>query len=416
MKAKLMILVCMITVNILHAQTDTTRSSNDTTNAIAQQTVVDSSLLNRIDALEKQMDNKKSGEEHFMIVGLATFGFVNNKTTNTFNGVKQVTRTNSLADADHYEFSPMFLWRHGKKFLMEFEPSYTGGQLGVNWADVSYFAAPGVILRAGYFVLPFGFYGKHLAAGWITKLATDPFGITGLPPTDFGVEMEGGIQAGNMKWNYDVSLTNGMQLLGDGTLQGAGVTDNNKNKTLTARIGWLPFSNSSVELGVSGLTGKVGDAGSNFANVKTDMYAFDLNMVENIKPFQLNIKGQYNIINIGRADYINPSDSSTYSFTNHTTAGFIQGSLRPSFSTNNVFKNFELAGRYGNFKTPTNSISGEKQKGWALGLDYWLTWRTVVKFTYEAIKTTNNSAINTNLPLGSVNQSNSMYLQFAIQL
>ena len=146
------------------------------------------------------------------------------------------------------------------------------------------------------------------------------------------------------------------------------------------------------------------------------MYAIDLNMVENIKPFQLNIKGQYNFVNIGRADYINPSDSSTYSFTNHTTSGFIQGSLRPSFSTNNVFKNFELAGRYGNFKTPTNSISGEKQKGWALGLDYWLTWRTVVKFTYEAIKTTNNSTINTKVPLGSVNQSNSMYLQFAIQL
>ena len=262
-----------------------------------------------------------------------------------------------------------------------------------------------------------GFIPKHLAAGWITKLASDPFGVADLPPTsDYGVEVEGGIQAGTMKWNYDVSLTNGMQLLGDGTIQNPGISDNNKNKTLTGRIGWLPFANSSLELGVSALTGKVGDAGSDFENVKADMYAFDLNMVENIKPFQLNIKGQYNIVNIGRANYINPTDSSTYSFTNHTTTGFIQASLRPSFSTDNVFKNFELAARYGNFTTPRNSIFGAKQNGWAVGLDYWLTWRTVVKFTYESIKTTNNSGINSDVPPGFVSQSNSMYLQFAIQL
>ncbi len=46
---------------------------------------------------------------------------------------------------------------------MEFEPSYSsGGGLGVNWADVSYFASPGLIIRAGYFVLPFGIYSKRL--------------------------------------------------------------------------------------------------------------------------------------------------------------------------------------------------------------------------------------------------------------
>ena len=388
-----------------------------TTNSIAQQTTLDSALLDRLDALEKQVSTSKSGEDHLMIVGLATMGFAANKTTNTFNGTRQVTKTNSFPDGDHYEFSPMLLWRHGNKFLMEFEPSFADDQLGVNWADVSYFAAPGVILRAGLLVIPFGFYPKHLAAGWITKLASDPFGVADLPPTtDYGVEMEGGIQAGTMKWNYDVSLTNGMQLLGDGTIQTPGITDNNKNKTLTGRIGWLPFSNSSLELGISGLTGKVGDAGSNFENVKANMYAFDLNMVENIKPFQLNIKGQYNIINIGRANYINPNDSTTYSFTNHTTTGFIQASLRPSFSANAIFKNFELAGRYGTFTTPTNSLSGTKQNGWAAGLDYWLSWRTVVKFTYEAIKTINNSSINKDVPPGFVSQSNSMYLQFAIQL
>src|SRR5665647_2019671 len=417
MKTTLLLLLSMITANILHAQTDSTKSSEATT-PVVQQVVVDSSLLDRVDALEKQVNNQKSGEDHFMVGGLATFGFVANKSTNTLNGVVQdVTKRNSMADIDHFEFSPMLFWRHGKKILVGFEPSFAGDQLGVNWADISYFVAPNVILRAGYLVIPFGFYPKHLAAGWITKLASDPFGVADAPPTtDYGVEVEGGLQAGTMKFNYDFSLTNGMQLLPDGHLQASGISDNNNNKTLTGRIGWLPFSNSSLELGVSGLTGKVGDIGSTFQNVTANMYAFDMNMVENISPFQLNIKGQYNIINVGQADYINPADNSTYSFTNHTTTGFIQASLRPSFSDNNVFKNFELAGRYGDFTTAKNAIWGAKQTGWAAGLDYWLTWRTVVKFTYEAIKTSNNSIQNPDVPQGLVNQSNSMYLQFAIQL
>src|SRR5665647_1284352 len=267
MKTTLLLLLSMITANILHAQTDSTKSSEATT-PVVQQVVVDSSLLDRVDALEKQVNNQKSGEDHFMVGGLATFGFVANKSTNTLNGVVQdVTKRNSMADIDHFEFSPMLFWRHGKKILVEFEP---------------YFVAPNVILRAGYLVIPFGFYPKHLAAGWITKLASDPFGVADAPPTtDYGVEVEGGLQAGTMKFNYDFSLTNGMQLLPDGQLQASGISDNNNNKTLTGRIGWLPFSNSSLELGVSGLTGKVSDIGSS-QSVAANMYAFDMNMVENI--------------------------------------------------------------------------------------------------------------------------------------
>ena len=216
MKIKLLLLLCIIATNTLYAQKDSTQP-NSGANTILQPTVVDSSLLDRIDALETQVHQQKPGEGHVMIVGLATVGFASNKTTNTFIGGKQVTKTNNFPDADHYEFSPMFLWRHGNKFLMEFEPSFAGDQLGVNWAEISYFATPGVILRAGLLVIPFGFYPKHLAAGWITKLASDPFGVADLPPTtDYGVEAEGGIQAGTMKWNYDISLTNGMQLLSDG--------------------------------------------------------------------------------------------------------------------------------------------------------------------------------------------------------
>ncbi|MGN6341209.1 MAG: hypothetical protein ACTHML_09620 [Ginsengibacter sp.] len=108
-------------------------------------TVVDSALLERINNLEKQISYTKPGDDHFMVVGLATFGFVTNKTTTSFAGVSQVSKTNSLADADHFEFSPMLLWRHGNKFLLEFEPSFSDDEVGVNWGAISYFATPGLI-------------------------------------------------------------------------------------------------------------------------------------------------------------------------------------------------------------------------------------------------------------------------------
>src|SRR5437868_10654937 len=91
--------------------------------ALAQKTTVDSALLDRISILEQQVADQKPGESHFMVAGLATFGYVSNKTTFLSPGGPGVSvKTNSFADADHYELSPMLIWRHSNNFLVEFEP------------------------------------------------------------------------------------------------------------------------------------------------------------------------------------------------------------------------------------------------------------------------------------------------------
>ena len=384
-------------------------------NVFAQQVVTDSALLDRISTLEQQVGDQKAGESHFMVAGLTTFGFVTHSTNTITNGIGQKVRTNSMADADNYEFSPMFLWRHDKNLLLEFEPSFTGGNIGVNWADVSYFAAPGLIIRAGYFVLPFGTYAKREAAGWIDKVAGDPVGIADLPPSsDFGVEVEGGLPMGNMKWSYDVAITNGMQLLPDGEIQGVGIVDNNKNKTVTARLALLPFSNSCLELGVSGMFGKVGDDGAPDQNASADMYALDLDFLKNISPFLVNVKAQYNAIHISNQQFINPMDSSSYSFKNQTNSGFAQISLRPTTGDSKFVKNLEFAFRYANFKTPSASAWAQNTSAYDLGLDYWLTWRTVLKFTYNINNTGNTAPVNLGGVLNTV-KTNSCYLQFSTE-
>jgi hypothetical protein len=378
--------------------------------------VVDSALMDRVTALEDQAAHIKPGDDHFMVVGLATFGFVSNKLVNTLNGTSTTFKTNSLADAQHFEFSPMLLWRHGSKFLLEFEPSFNNDGLSVNWGDISYFAAPGLIVRGGYFVIPFGLYNKRLAAGWINKLATDPIGLGSPNSTDYGLEVEGGLPLGNMKWNYDFAVTNGMKLLPDGELQSAGITDNNQDKTLSGRLGLLPFSNSSLEIGISGLSGSVGDALSRFQNTRANMFAFDLNFVKTVSPFLVNVKGQYTLINIDHQDYTNPNDTTqTYTFNDKTTTYFAQMSLRPTTSTNDILKNLEVAFRYANYSTPANSLWGQNSNQVGISLNYWLNWRTVLKLTHETI--TGNSTVNKLIgPDGGNTNSNSWFLQFSIQL
>jgi len=378
----------------------------------AQQMVVDSSLLDRINALEQRDSYRHESDDHFMVAGLATLGFASSKTTNTVGGTSTVNKSNSFPDADNFEVSPMLLWRHGKKFLVEFEPSFNADGLTVNWGDVSWFAAPGLIVRGGYLVLPYGTYSKREAAGWIDKLATDPMGIADMAPTDFGVEVEGGLPMGNMKMSYDVALSNGNQLLPDGTLSSGNFIDNNKNKTVTARFALLPFSNSSLELGVSGMFGKVGDEGSAWQSKSSQSYAFDLNYVHLFSPVLLNIKSQYNIQNIDKTDLINPADSTTYTFKNKTNGFFAQASLRPT-GANSFIKDLEIAGRYTQFNTPSGSTFGADQHSLSVGLDYWFSWRAVFKITYEAYKGKSTAFGDNNT--GNTT-TNSLFVHFAIQL
>lgn len=380
----------------------------------AQQTGVDSSVLQRLDALEQQVADHKPGESHLMIVGLATFGFVYTKTTVTPpGGPAQSQKTTSLGDGDRYEFSPMLLWRHGTKWLMEFEPSFDGNQLGVNWANISYFAAPGFIVHAGYFVLPFGIYNKRLAAGWIDKVAPDPVGID-LPGSDFGVGISGGLPLGSMKWSYDVSLTNGLQLQPDGELQGVGIVDNNLNKTVTGRLALLPFSNSCLEIGASGLYGGVA-AGAPYNNANATMYGADLNFVKTFSPFLVNVKSQYSRMLVNSQQYIKPTDTSQYSFDNKSTSFFAQASVRPTGAQNAFVKNLELAFRYVNFQTPEGSFWGQNYHEEDLGLDYWFSWRTVLKLTYAWTRGTNTSDQTSGFN-GGIIDTNNLYLQFSIQL
>ncbi|MEP6795921.1 MAG: hypothetical protein ABJB16_16455, partial [Saprospiraceae bacterium] len=175
-----------------------------------------------------------------------------------------------------------------------------------------------------------------------------------------------------------------------GQLHWEGITDNNLNKALGARIGFLPFANSSLEIGVTGQVSKVGDSPKTpdgpapNKDVKATYYGADLcynTDVEAIKG-SLIFRSQYSGRKVDKVDYA-LTDSTTFTFDNKVSAWFAQLSYRPTQIRNKFIKKLELAARYGQLDNPKGAKWGVDKSQFALTLDYWISWNAVVKLAYE---------------------------------
>lgn len=344
-----------------------------------------------IKELEKKVDAVTPGSTKFVLTGYATTGLTLTKDASTFEPTS---------------FSPIFLWKTSDKIFFEgeLEMEYEDGELniGIEYADISYKLAKNFTMRAGKFLLPYGIFTDRLHAAWINKLPSKPLGFDhgGVGPTDdVGFEILGGVQLGNSKASYAFYAVNGPSLMDGsedpmqaGMLNYENLSDNNKNKALGGRIGFLPFTNSSFEIGFSGQSSMPGNKETDYEKTKAFLYAGDLTYVKGIEQIKgtLDIKAQYNGANVGKANYIDAIDSTgttTYTFDNTSNAWFAQLAYRPTMVSNKIVKSFEIAARYSSIKTPEKSLWANERTQWTIGLNYWLSWRTVFKLAYGMDKT-----------------------------
>lgn len=376
MKTKLILIAFFITgINFLHAQ--------DSTQAQIQ------NLKDDIAAIKKPV------QTHFMLRGFTQFGFDASDENINFNMTS---------------FNPVLLWRQGDRFLFEaeLEMEYMANQFEINlgYANASYIVTKGLVIRAGKFLIPFGTFGEKYHPSWVNKFASQPLGIghDGIAPAgDIGIEIRGGFQLGSSKLNYSLYAVNGPRIK-DGTEEPeeAGMllfkneTENNNNKAIGTRIGILPLSNSSLELGFSAYYAAPGSSHSpfegdplnedlNYENVTALLTAVDLSYVKIISPLLgiIDIKGQYSLSDISKSVFYNPEDTSRYTFTNQSSAYYVQLAYRPALVENQILKNFEIAGRYSAYNTPAGSLWEDKKSQITVGLNYWLSWRTVIKANYQ---------------------------------
>lgn len=347
--------------------------------------------------LYKLEDFSKPGKSNFLLRGYAHAGLNAEKDYFNFDGGS---------------FNPILAFKQSDKLLfeseLEFEMEGSGLSIGLEYANISYLLSKTLTIRAGKLLLPFGIFGPNLHPAWINKFATKPLGLGHegiLPSSDFGFALEGGSYMGNVKVNYAVYTINGPRLNDgieepdeSGLLHHGIYPDNNNNKAFGGRLGIFPFSNSMLEIGFSGMHGKVGNKDSQYADVASTLLAADFSFVTKISALKsiVDIKSQYSQVKTDYANYVDP-ESGTYSFNNFSSTFFGQFSIKPAFSDNLFLRKLELAARLSTMKTPKESMWATNQNQLELGVDYWIDWRTVIKATYT-IASTNDEAFKDDLP------------------
>ncbi len=307
------------------------------------------------------------------------------------------------------QLSPIFLWKPSKNIFFEAEPEMelnsNALEIGLEYANISYIMNKYITFRAGKFLAPFGIFQDRLHASWINKLPNTPlgFGHDGVgTSSETGIALSGGIPIGPSKINYSMYASNGPQLNTgndepgeEGMLKYENAIDNNFNKALGGRLGILPFSNSSLEMGASLQYAIVGDKGSVYENVTSTMYSADLSFVKQLDFLKgiIDVKAQMNAVNIGKAYYIDANDTTginQYTYDNKRNIVFGQIAYRPSMLQNKTLKNFEGVFRYSTLNLPQGAKENEDVSQIALGLNYWLTWRSVIKFSYQKTNNKDN--------------------------
>lgn len=332
----------------------------------------------------------KDGQNRFAVWGNAEMTFFADKNSAQFGEVN---------------FKPIFLWRISDKLFVEAEPEFeTGGgslDIGLEYANMCYIVNRYLILHAGRFLPKFGAYRGRMGEGFINRFATNPvgFGDGGIGTmNEVGIGAQGAFGVGDSKLNYDLYISNGPILLTGiedaGQFEYEGYVGNNKGKAVGGRIGFLPLSNSSLEVAYSFLNKKkTGDPGTPYENVAVKMQAIDFNYFGNITALLSDIRlvGEWKHQKVDQVNYYK-EDSTLYSFSNSPSTYYVTAALRPSHVHNVFIHNLEIAARYSEFKRPTEAPwGGDNTHQLALSLDYWLKWNSLLKFTYQTQKNETNT-------------------------
>ena len=310
------------------------------------------------------------------------------------------------ANFSEMAFNPIFLWKKSDRLFFKSElevelKGVPGGGIeqGVNleYADMNYKLNKYATLFAGKFLTPIGAFQERFHPDWINKSVNKPIGfgknVNGLKRlqsgSEIGIGLRGGIPLNDAKMNYTVFVSNGAMIdTTSGKLGFDNLVDNNNNKAIGGRVGFLPASNSSLELGVSGYFAKAGDKGTRFSNTNASIFAADLTYVKLVSGFgKVDLRGQYQVMNVDDASYFEGGNEMR--FDNKTTAYYMQFAYQlPTLTDAPAWVNkLELVTRYANLDVPDQTLWGADQNRFTLGLNYWVNWNSVIKTGLDFVDT-----------------------------
>lgn len=293
-------------------------------------------------------------------------------------------------------FNPIFLWELSPKLLfegrLELELSGSGTNLELEYAQLTYLLNDYITLGAGEFLTPSNIFVERFEALWIDKLPDRPLAVYDgiLPERSIGVEVRGGFPIGPTRANYAFYASNGPNLnffdpTRAGTLEFNNFTDNNDNKAVGGRVGFLPIP--GVEVGYGFEIGNPGTQGSSFADVSSFLQTVDFNLTRNsdLLKGRIDLHAQYAWSKVDQATY-DPAGIFGFgplSFESKRDGGYAQIAYRPTQVEADFLRNFEFVFRWDHLSRAPSGLGDPEEQRWTLGLDYWLGPATVLKAAFE---------------------------------
>lgn len=217
---------------------------------------------------------------------------LSNDTSFHFAGYSDITFASIEDQSDDLfaaKFAPIVHLKYKDWLLFEAEGEFEYEDSGeiekssaLEYASLNVFVNDNLSISAGKFLSPVGQFVQNLHPSWINKLPSAPQGFMGghggagaTPNSDFGIQARGGFNTGGeSRINYATFISNGPNLvveeLEDEDLVVEGYefaskfSDENSNKAIGGRFGFLPTRN--FEIGFSVETAKAAFAGISAAD------------------------------------------------------------------------------------------------------------------------------------------------------
>lgn len=319
----------------------------------------------------------------------------------------------SESDASTVEtaFEPVFLFKLNDNFLFEseIEAEIEDGAQNFNleYTQLLYFVTDFLTIGAGRMLNPTNYYSLAIHPDWISKFADTPFfnheETTIQAPSVIGFQARGAFAIGPTRLNYAAYYSNGAVLdTASGRLNYDNFADNNKDKGIGARLGFLPVP--SLEVGAAFESAKVGDDGSPYESVKAMTTTFDYNFKKQFENMKTTVTSHGQFI----TRKIDNPNVTPLTYDNKASGGYVEVAVRPDGMENKYLQNVEVAGRYDWFTPPKMDPDNTKLMRSSFGLNYWISPISVIKVDYESEKD--------QIPGGSSSTSNVTILQFATGL
>src|SRR5437660_8092199 len=238
-------------------------------------------------------------------------------------------------------FNPIFLWELTPKILfdsrLEIEPSGGGTNVNLVNAQLSYLLNDYIAVGVGEFFSPSNVFVERFEPQWINKLPDRPIGVYHgiLPNISVGAQIRGGFPIGSTRVDYAFYVSNGPVLhtfdaRSAGTLDFNCYTDNNDNKAVGGRVGFLPIP--GVEVGYGFETSKPGFQRTTFSRVQALVQSVDLEVTRDsyLLKGRINLFAQYAWSHVDHAVY-DPDGSLGFgplAFTSKQDGGYAELAYR----------------------------------------------------------------------------------------